>query len=671
MFVLALAAQLLAASPTAASRPSPLLEQIGQTGFYEIESPSFAALSLQQKRVAYHLGRAAIAIDPIIYDQLSSSGLSIKRLVGAMVERPERLPASAREAILRYAKLFFANRGNHNERTNAKFLPEVGFDEFRTAAMAAQKAGAPLPEPAALEALLTGLRPALFDPAFEPTPTAKSPPPGKDIITASGNTFYGPGVTLADLQGFKDAHPLNSRVVKEGGRLVERVDRAGTADGAVKPGLYAKELGAAAAELELAAAHAPPRQQAALRALAKFYRTGEPADWLAFDVAWVQDDEAVDFANGFIETYRDARAAKGSSQALVSVTDQRLNPLMQKLAAHALDFERKAPWLDLYKKLDVKPPVGKAIEVLLETGDFHVTTIGDNLPNEEEIHRQYGTKNFLMSNATEVFNQTRGAALVAEFDPDDAAQYARVGSTADLLHTAMHEIIGHGSGKSHVAAEPRETLREYYSTLEEARADLVAYWNVGDPMLAGLGVEHQPEVAREMYAQLARMIFSTINNYRTGDQVEEDHDRDRMLIWNWVKERGGIGLVEKGGKHYAVVLDWNKAHAAVGTLLAELMRIKAEGDYPAIAKLVHDKGMRFDPKLRDEVVARYQKLGLPTYAAGVYGDLTLVGSPAQPTDVQLTYGRDFLAQQLSFARANGTLGFAAESPSPAPGRAAK
>ena len=660
MIVLVLTAQLLgAAALPAAAKESPLIEQVGETGFYEIKSPSFAALTRDQKLVALALYRAAVATDPIIYDQLSPSGLPIKKLIGALVERPERLPVASREGIIRYAKLFFANRGNHNERTNTKFVPEVGFEDFRSAAIAAQKAGARLPEPKALEALLTQLRPAIFDLAFEPTPTAKSPPAGKDIISGSSNTFYGPGVSLADLKGFHDAHALNSRLVKEGGKLVEQVYRAGTADGTVAPGLYARELGQAAAALELAVPHASAKQQVALQALARYFRTGDRADWIAFDVAWVQDDEPVDFANGFIETYRDPRAAKGSSQALVTVTDQKLNPLMQKLAASALYFEKRAPWLDVYKKLDVKPPVGKAIEVLVETGDFHVSTIGDNLPNEEEIHRQYGTKNFLMSNATDVFNQTRGAAVVAEFAPDDVAAYAKVGSMADLMHTAMHEIIGHGSGKSHVTGPPRETLREYYSTLEEARADLVAYWNVGDPRLAELGVADQPEVAREMYAQMARMIFSTLNNYRTGEQVEEDHDRDRLLIWNWVKERGGVGLVEKGGKHFAVVLDWNKAHAAVGTLLAELMRIKAEGDYPAIQKLVHDKGIHFDGKLRDEVVARYQRLGLPTYAAGVYGQLGPVGEPAHPTDVTLTPSRDFLRQQLDFAREDGTLGFVA------------
>jgi dipeptidyl-peptidase-3 len=638
--------------------PSPLVEQIGPYGFLALETPSFKTLKLPEKLVAYQLSQAAIAVDPIIYDQLSPTGVVEKKLLGALVEKPERLPAASRAAIVRFAKLFFGNKGNHNDTTNQKILPDFTFAQLREAALAAQKAGAKLPPPPALEKLLAELQAPLFDPRFKPSITEKNPPTGQDIITGSGNNFYGPGVTLADVKSWNDPHPLNSRVVKVNGKLVEQVYRAGTPDGSIPPGLYAAELGRAIAALAEARKWAPPAQQGAIGALVTFYQTGAPADWLAFGTTWVQDDEPVDFVNGFIETYRDTRAAKGSSQALISVDDAKIRPLMQKLAANAIYFERKAPWAALYKKLDVKPPVGKAIEVLLETGDFHVTTIGDNLPNEEEIHRTHGTKNFLMTNATEAYNLTKGAATAKEFAPDSYARYQKVGSTADLLHTAMHEIIGHGSGKQRVTKEPRETLREYYSTLEEARADLVAYWNIDDPKLAELGVADQREVADELYLQLARSIFGVLNHYPHGDQAEEDHDRNRLLIWNWVRERGGIALVEKNGKHYGVVLDRKKARAAVGELLAELQRIKGEGDYAAIQKLVTDKGLRFDPKLRDETVARFKALGLPAYLAGIYGTLSLVrGADGKPSDVRIDYHRDFLRQELDHARANGTLGF--------------
>jgi dipeptidyl-peptidase-3 len=629
------------------------VEQVEGFGFYQLESPSFPGLSPRQKRLAYWLTRAAIALDPVIYDQLSAYGVREKRLIGALVEEPARLPAESREAIVKYAKLFLANRGNHNETTNQKFLPEVTPQAFGLAAYAALKAGAPLGDEASLDKLLQELQRPIFDPAFEPSITEKNPPAGQDIITASSNTFYGIGITLADLKTFQDAHPLNSRVVKEGGALAEQVYRTGTPDGSVAPGLYAKDLGQVVDALQKAATEADPVQAKVIAALIRYFQTGSADDWHAFNVAWVQNDATVDFVNGFIETYRDTRAAKGAAESLVSVRDRMLSPLMQKLAQNALYFEKRAPWSDAYRKLDVKPPVGKAVEAVIETADFPVSIIGDNLPNEEDIHRKYGTKNFLITNASDAFTRTRGLRVVQEFMPDDVARYEHVGSLAGNLTTAMHEIIGHGSGKSRTTAEPRETLREYYSTLEEARADLMAYWNATDPKLAEIGVSDAQEVAGEIYASMARLIFGVLNHYPKGDKVEEDHDRDRLLIWNWVAERGGIGLVEKDGKHYAAVLDMNRAHKAAGELLAELMRIKGEGDYAAIKALVEKYGLHFDPKLRDEEIARFAALGLPRFAAGIYADLEL-----QPDgDVAISYPRDFLKQQIAFAKANGTLGF--------------
>jgi dipeptidyl-peptidase-3 len=649
---------LILAAATTTAPASPLVEQIDGFGFYQMEAPSFSKLDVRQKRLAYWLSRAAIAIDPVIYDQLSSYGLPAKKLLGALVEKPERLPPESRDAIVRYAKLFFGNRGNHNETTNQKFLPEFTFEQLQTAAKAALAAGAPRGTPESLDKLLADLKQPLFEPAFEPTITEKNPPKGKDTITGSANTFYGPGVSFADVEKFDDQHPLNSRVVKENGKLVEQVYRTGTPDGTVKPGLYAKELGQVVEALQEARAEADKEQRAVIDALIKYYQTGDAKDWHAFNVKWVRNDANVDFVNGFIETYRDARAAKGAAESIVTITDKKLNPLMQKLASNALYFEKKAPWADAYKKLDVKPPVGKAVEAVMETGDFGMGTIGLNLPNEEDIHRDYGTKNFLFTNTVDVFNRTRGEKVVGEFQPADLADYKKYGTLADNLITAMHEITGHGSGKSRTNREPRETLREHYSALEEARSDLVAYWNAMDPKLAQMGVKDQKKVAMQMYRQMARSIFGVLNHYPTGDQAEEDHDRDRLLIWNWVAERGGIGLEVVNGKHVAVVKDFDKAHKAVGELLAELMRIKGEGDYESIKALIEKYGLKFDPKLRDEVVARFKALKLPTYHVGIYGDFVLAkNKKGEIADVGISYGRDFLKQQLEFARLNGTLGF--------------
>jgi dipeptidyl-peptidase-3 len=397
-----------------------------------------------------------------------------------------------------------------------------------------------------------------------------------------------------------------------------------------------------------------------LRALIRFYQTGDPKDWNAYNVRWIQNDATVDFASGFIEVYRDARGAKGSAQMVVAVVDQTLQPLMRNLAQNALYFERKAPWQERFKKLDVKPPVGKAIETVVASGDFHVSTIGDNLPNEQEIRQRYGTKSLLLTSSINAINQTRGARVAAEFlpDPSDTENYKKHGTWADNLHTALHEIIGHGSGKVAVPNDPSTYLRETYNTLEEARADLVAYWNIYDPKLAELGVPDVPEVGRELYRQVARAGLTPLKNYPTGDKAEEDHDRARLLVANYLIESGAFERVQKNGHWFVEVKDYDKAREGVGKLLAEIMRIKGEGDYAAGKALVEKYGVHFDPAVRDDIMARYQKLDLPIYSSGVYADLEPVKDKAgKVTDVKVTYPRDFLAQQLEWARLNGTLGF--------------
>lgn len=650
-----LAVPLFAQAPAS----SPLVERIGDRGFLQVASPSFSKLPLQQKRLAYHLTRAAIQLDPIFYDQMSSYGLTAKRLLGALAEKPERLPAASRKAIVDYATLFLGSGGNHNETTGEKFVPGVSFEEFSRAAEEARSKGARLGSKEQLAKILQDLKAPVFDPNFEPMLTQKTPPAGQDVLTASSNNYY-QGVTVQDLAGFTEKYPLNSRLVKKDGKLVEEVYRAGTPDGKVPPGLYARELQAVNRELEEAAKLADPKQAEVLRALIRFYQTGDPEDWRRANILWVQNDATVDFASGFIEVYRDARGAKGSAQMVVAVVDQALQPLMRKLAENAPYFERKAPWEDRFKKLDAKPPVGKAIETLVASGDFHVSTIGDNLPNEQVIRERYGTKSLLLTSSINAIAATRGAKVATTFlpNPDEPALFAKYGQVADNLHTALHEIIGHGSGKVAVPNDPPTYLREYYSTLEEARADLVAYWNIYDPKLAELGIQDVPEVGRELYRQVARAGLVALKNYPTGDTAAEDHDRARLLVSNYLIEAGGFERTQQNGHWFIAVKDYDKSREAVGRLLAEIMRIKAEGDYEAGKALVTKYGTKFDPAVRDDVIARYKTLDIPIYYSGVYADLTPVRDRAgKVTDVRISYPRDFLAQQLAWARENGTLGF--------------
>jgi dipeptidyl-peptidase-3 len=650
------AAPVLAQAPGA---PSPLASRQGDLGFLQVESPSFSKLPLRQKLLAYHLTRAAIQLDPVFYDQMAAYGLQAKRLLGALVERPERLPAGSRQAIVSFATLYLGNGGNHNETTGVKFIPTVSFAEFSRAAEEARSQGARVGGKEQLARTLEDLQAPLFDPKFEPKITEKSPPPGKDILTASSNNYYR-GVSLKDLAGFAEKNPLNSRLVKKNGKLVEEVYRAGTPDGRVPPGLYARELKAVNRELEEAARVADPEQARVLRALVRYYQTGDLKDWHDFNVLWLQNDPTVDFASGFIEVYRDARGAKGSAQMIVAVVDQTLQPLMRNLARNAVYFERKAPWDERFKKLDVKPPVGKAIETVVASGDFHVNTIGDNLPNEQDIRQRYGTKSLFLTSSINAFDATRGSRMAVAFlpNPDEGELYEKHGIWADNLHTALHEVIGHGSGKVDVPNDPPTYLRETYNTLEEARADLVAYWNIYDPKLTELGVPDVREVGRELYRQVAANTLTTLRRYPTGDSADEDHDRARLLVGNYLIANGGFERLQQNGHWYVVVKDYDKAREGVGRLLAELMRIKATGDYNGAKALIDKYGIHFDPAVRDDVIARYQKLGIPTYFAGIYADLTPVKDKAgKVTDVKITYPRDFLAQQLAWARENGTLGF--------------
>lgn len=619
---------------------SPLVERVDKTAFIQIEAGSFRELTPKQQALAYWLTQASIAIDPIIYDQLSRFGLREKETLEAVVAAKDKVDPQAYAQVLAFTKLFWANKGNHHEQTGQKLMPQFTAESLKAALVAAGRKD--------LAAGVDSLAPSFFDPNFEPIMTAKNPEGGKDIIESSATNFYF-GLKLADLKNFKEHNRLNSRVVKQGGKLTEEVYRAG------KHGLYAVYLEKANGFLNQARAYAEPEQAAVIADLVRFYQTGEYSDWLDFGMVWVQNNPPVDFANGFIETYRDARSAKGSSQSFVCVTDQKLSSSMLKIASNASYFEGRAPWDARYKQQNARPPVAKAVETVIETGDFHVSTIGDNLPNENEVHQKYGTKNFLFSSATRAFAAAAGTKVVQEFaaTPEEVTRAEKYGPGADELMTAMHEVIGHGSGKlsPKLTGDPGSYLKEYYSTLEEGRADLVALWNVFDPKLKEIGLVTSDETGRAMYDAAARVMLTQLARIPKGDTIEEDHQRDRQLIARYIMDKtGGIALESHNGKTYAVVKDYKKMREGIGMLLAELMRIKAEGDYEAIKALIDKYGVHFDPKLRDEVVARYQNLDLPTYWTGINSDLTAkFDKGGKVSSVEISYPRDYVKQQLAYS----------------------
>ena len=642
---------LLLTGAAVAADHSTLVDRVGTTGFVQLEAESFHALPLQQQTLAYWLTQASIAIDPINYDQNSIWGLRQKALLERILRSQQGVNPQVLRKIADFTKLFWANRGNHNEMTAQKFLPEFTFEELKAAALQSLQGG----QRAELENELEALKPSLFDADFEPTITAKSPQGNRDILQASANNFY-QGLSLADLKGFQEKYPLNSRLVKTAsGTLVEEVYRAGTPDGKIPPGRYARYLSKANEYLEKARAVADPQQAEAIGALIRYYQTGDPADWIRFGIAWVRNNARVDFANGFIEVYRDARAAKGTSQSFVSITDEKLNQLMLKLAANAQYFEDRAPWAQQYKKQGVQAPMAKACETLIETGDFHVGTVGDNLPNENEIREKYGSKSFLLTGSSRALRQATGFGALDEFaaTPEEIALTRKYGEEASDLMTALHEIIGHGSGKLNPKLQggSESYLKEYYSTLEEARADLMALWNINDPKLRELGLVSNPEVMKAMYYAAVRTVLTQLIRNPHGNTIEEDHQRNRQLIVNYIMDKtGAIQQVERNGKTYLQLKDFPRMKEGVGMLLSELMRIKAEGDYAAIKALVDKYGVHFDPKLRDQVVARFAALDVPTYWCGINSELTAKFDAAgKVTSVTIGYPRDYVKQQLSYA----------------------
>ena len=636
----------------AGDEPSPASSVAGRvrdTGFLQITADAFNDLSTNQKLDAYWLSMAAIAINPIAYDQNSVYGLQEKHLLEGILTHPNGIDPAALKKITEYTMLFWGNQGNHNEFNSRKFLPDFSSAELREAADQARKNGATqLGSAAGLQKLLAGLEKPLFDADFEPMLTVKNPPDGGDPLQASAVNFYS-GVTLKDLMGFTEHYALNSRLAKgPDGILLEEVYRTGTPDGKVPPGRYARELGLAIRDLQQALLYAPDSQKKVINDLIHYYQTGERSDWIACGTDWVRDKSNPDFSNGFVEVYKDPRGQKGAIQGFVTVVDEKMNQMMTAFAANAGYFEQHAPWDDKYKNPNPKPPVVNATETVIETGTFAVNTIGDNLPNESEIHEKYGSKSFIFTGSIRALNSATGERVAQEFASSQAEvdRAQKYGDLAENLFTAMHEVIGHGSGRlgPKVTKEPASYIKEYYSTLEESRADLMALWNFWDPKLIEMGVMPNDDVARTAYDGEARAALTQLHEVPTGDTIEEDHRRGTQLIVNYVRDKtGAIQPIERDGKVYLAVTDYAKMRQGVGMLLAELMRIKAEGDYDAAKELITKYSIRFNTAWRDQVVTRYKTLDIPNYWVGINPELEL-----RRGAVQISYPRDIVKQQLRY-----------------------
>jgi dipeptidyl-peptidase III len=633
-----------------------LLEQIDDAAVVQLYADGFSGLPVTQKILAWHLAQAALAGRDIYYDQRYRHALEMRAILEKILRAARQDssgfdPATLAE-IRRYTKLFWINSGPYNSLTARKFVLKCSMDAFVDAAEVAHR----LLEHDAngIRERIGNLSSAFFDPSSEPLVTNKTPEPGGDILKDSANNLYS-GVSMRDLEGFNEVHGLNSRLVKTSSGLIEVVARA------QPDGLYQDQIAAICAHLKAALPYAPPPMQEALEALIKFYYSGEEADRIAYDIAWVRDkDSPVDTVNGFIETYMDARSVKGSWEALVCYVHAEKTRGIQNLAAAAQWFEDRMPWDPKWRRTSVNGVTARAIEVVIETGEAGpMTAIGINLPNDQLIREQHGSKSVTIANVTEAYDKSLPKSFREEFcwsaeEVERAEQWSSVGSE---VTTGIHEVLGHGSGvvEAHLEGKPERAIKEQYAALEEARADLVALYFVGDPKIAELGMlpaEHQDTIVRAEYEGYARNVLVQLRRVREGTQLEEDHMRNRQMIVHWLlAHTKSIEVRKREGKTYYVMVDARAFHDGVGRLLGEVQRIKSTGDYAAAKALFETYGIHFDPALRDEVVARVDRLNLPSYTGFVQPELTPVrNATGEIVDVTISYPLSLENQMLAWGQ---------------------
>jgi dipeptidyl-peptidase-3 len=629
------------------------LERVGEAAVIQLYADGFEALSLREKTLIWHLSQAALAGRDIYYDQRYEHNLDMREVLEEIITHPDGVDAAVLATIHEYTKLFWINTGPFNNLTARKFVMETTPAAFRAAVQAAATAGGRFPtgDGETLDQMVERMIPLFFDPTVDPIVTNKTPGPGEDMLTSSANNLY-KGVSMADLEGFEERYPLTSRLVKTDAGLVEEVYKVG--------GKYSAEISEIILHLEAAIPFASEPMAKSLRANIAYYRTGAPVDQRTYDIAWVEDkSSSVDTINGFTEVYMDARGAKGAWEALVFYVNPEKTGAIKTLAANAQWFEDRMPWDPKYRKEGVTGITANAIDVVIETGDSGpVTPIGINLPNDQSVRERYGSKSVSLSNVNESYDRSRPANYRQEFawTPEEVERSRQWGSLGGEMTTNMHEVIGHASGQlsERLGGSAQPDLKEQYSALEEARADLVGLYFLADPKLAELGVlpaDAQEDIVRAQYEGYTRNALLQLRRVREGTQIEEDHMRNRQMIVHWLMANTeAIETRRREGKTFYVMEDWRAFRDGVAALLAEVQRIKSEGDYDAAKELFESHGIHFDPVLRDEVVERVEGVGLPSYSGFVQPRLEPVRNPAGAiTDVTISYPLDLTRQMLEYA----------------------
>ena len=624
--------------------------------------PGFNQLTLKQKTLAYYLYEAALCGRDIIYDQRSKNGLLIRKTLEAMYGSYKG-PRHGQdwEAFKTYCGRFWFSNGNHHHYGNEKFFPECSPPYFEQVLRAID----PKLLPMAPGVLWSQLQPILYDPSIEPKLIDQRP--DVDNVVNSSNNFY-ENVTLPEVEEFykqfdtKGNAPswgLNSKLIKENGQITERVWRSG--------GMYGEAIQKIIDWLEKATIVAENgKQEHALRLLIKFYQTGDLRIFDEYSIAWVQDDNSrIDVVNGFIEVYLDAIGKKGSFESCVSIKDMEATKRISAIAKNAQWFEDNSPLMPEHKKPVVKGITAKAITVIVESGDAAPSTpIGINLPNADWIRKDHGSKSVSLSNIIHSYNvASQKGGMLDEFvvNPQVLARLKKYGALASDLHTDMHECIGHASGQINEGVETTDkTLKNYASTLEEARADLVALYYAMDQKLVDIGVAPSTEVGKAEYdSYMMNGLLTQITRLKLGDQIEESHMRNRALNARWAYEQGKkdnvVALVEHNGRTYVQVNDYDKLREIFGRLLREIQRIKSEGDFKAGQDLVENYGVKVDERLHREVLERYAKLGVKPYRGFIQPRLVPVMKAGHIADVKVEYPESFFDQMMEYGKKYGYL----------------
>ena len=638
------------------------VEQFADLQILRYRVPGFENLSLQQKELVYYLTEAALQGRDILFDQNGKYNLRIRRTLEAVYtgyKGDKNTPDF--KAMEVYLKRVWFSNGIHHHYGSEKFVPGFAPEFFKEAMLSVDASTLPLAEGQTVEQLCDELFPVIFDPAVMPKRVNQAA--GEDLVLTSACNYYD-GVTQKEAEDFynamkdpKDETPvsygLNSRLVKENGKIQEKIWKVG--------GLYGQAIDKIVYWLKKAEGVAEnPEQKAVIAELIKFYETGDLKTFDEYAILWVKDlNSLVDFVNGFTESYGDPLGMKASWESLVNFKDMEATHRTEIISGNAQWFEDHSPVDKQFKKDEVKGVSAKVITAAILAGDLYpATAIGINLPNSNWIRSHHGSKSVTIGNITDAYNKAaHGNGFNEEFVYSDA-ELQLIDKYADLtgeLHTDLHECLGHGSGKLLPGVDP-DALKAYGSTIEEARADLFGLYYVADPKLVELGLTPNADAYKaEYYTYLMNGLMTQLVRIEPGNNVEEAHMRNRQLIARWVFEKGAadkvVELVKKDGKTYVVVNDYEKLRALFGELLSEIQRIKSTGDYQGAHDLVENYAVKVYPALHAEVLERYKKLNLAPYKGFVNPKYeAVVDAAGKITDVKVTYDEGYAEQMLRYSK---------------------